>query len=259
MIRDVFAHLPGFLTWAIGGYVSLKRIGSFLDQPEVQPLEDRVQPGAGAAALGFAAADLEWEAAADDQPESPTVVGSPSSAKPATEQTPLLQLQVPGTDGVTVSPSSSRASLNGDGRVRFALKDIDVQFPLGGLSVIAGPTGAGKSSLLAALIGEMSLTRGQALLPAEQPDRRDPQYGDVLRLSNEGLSIRDIAYVAQEAWLRNATIRENILFGERYNAGRYEEVLRMCALKPDLRILAAGDQTEIGERGITLSGGQKQR
>ncbi|KAJ1785549.1 hypothetical protein LPJ59_006117, partial [Coemansia sp. RSA 2399] len=73
------------------------------------------------------------------------------------------------------------------------------------------------------------------------------------------LGIRDIAYVAQESWLRNATIRENILFGEAYNKERYEEVLRVCALKPDLRILVAGDMSEIGERGVTLSGGQKQR
>ncbi|KAJ2848887.1 hypothetical protein GGI22_005644, partial [Coemansia erecta] len=84
-------------------------------------------------------------------------------------------------------------------------------------------------------------------------------YRDVIELSNEGLGIRDIAYVAQESWLRNATIRENILFGEAYNRERYEEVLRVCALKPDLRILIAGDMTEIGERGVTLSGGQKQR
>ncbi|KAJ2617833.1 hypothetical protein EV177_000369 [Coemansia sp. RSA 1804] len=73
------------------------------------------------------------------------------------------------------------------------------------------------------------------------------------------VTMYDIAYVAQEAWLRNATIRENILFDEPYDLERYEEVLRICALKPDLRILAAGDMSEIGERGITLSGGQKQR
>ncbi|KAJ2383854.1 hypothetical protein GGI23_007054, partial [Coemansia sp. RSA 2559] len=85
------------------------------------------------------------------------------------------------------------------------------------------------------------------------------KYRDVIELSNEGLGIRDIAYVSQEVWLRNATIRENILFGEAYSRERYEEVLRVCALKPDLRILVAGDMTEIGERGVTLSGGQKQR
>ncbi|KAJ2857612.1 hypothetical protein GGI22_003474 [Coemansia erecta] len=108
----------------------------------------------------------------------------------------------------------------------------------------------------------MTLVRGRVLLPTIDPstlaDNNDT-YRDVIELSNEGLGIRDIAYVSQEAWLRNATIRENILFGEEYNRERYEEVLRMCALKPDLRILPAGDMTEIGERGITLSGGQKQR
>ncbi|KAJ1801491.1 hypothetical protein LPJ59_000252 [Coemansia sp. RSA 2399] len=108
----------------------------------------------------------------------------------------------------------------------------------------------------------MTLVRGRVLLPTINPstlaDNND-NYRDVIELSNEGLAICDVAYVAQEAWLRNATIRENILFGEAYNKERYEEVLRMCALKPDLRIFVAGDMTEIGERGVTLSGGQKQR
>ncbi|KAI9506378.1 P-loop containing nucleoside triphosphate hydrolase protein [Coemansia spiralis] len=144
----------------------------------------------------------------------------------------------------------------------FSLKDIDVQFPIGGLSIVAGPTGSGKSSLLSALIGEMTLTHGRVLLPTVDASviaASDSKYRDVIELSNEGLAISDIAYVAQEAWLRNATIRENILFGEPYNKDRYEQVLRACALKPDLRILKAGDMTEIGERGVTLSGGQKQR
>ncbi|KAJ2523870.1 hypothetical protein GGI11_001212 [Coemansia sp. RSA 2049] len=108
----------------------------------------------------------------------------------------------------------------------------------------------------------MTLVRGRVLLPTIQLcllSENDTKYNDVIELSGEGLAIDDIAYVAQEAWLRNATIRENILFGEPYDHERYEEVLRVCALKPDLRILVAGDMSEIGERGITLSGGQKQR
>ncbi|KAJ2380106.1 hypothetical protein GGI23_007855, partial [Coemansia sp. RSA 2559] len=108
----------------------------------------------------------------------------------------------------------------------------------------------------------MTLVHGRVLLPTIDSITladNNGKYRDVIELSNQGLAIRDIAYVAQEAWLRNATIRENILFGERYDSKRYEEVLRVCALKPDLRILVAGDMTEIGERGVTLSGGQKQR
>ncbi|KAJ2619936.1 hypothetical protein GGI26_005432 [Coemansia sp. RSA 1358] len=149
--------------------------------------------------------------------------------------------------------------VNGDA---FSLKNIDVQFPIGGLSIVAGSTGSGKSSLLLAFIGEMTLTRGRVLLPTVDSRilaANDRKYRDVIELSNEGLAISDIAYVAQEPWLRNATIRENILFGEPYNRDRYEAVLHACALKPDLRILKAGDMSEIGERGVTLSGGQKQR
>ncbi|KAI7829941.1 P-loop containing nucleoside triphosphate hydrolase protein [Kickxella alabastrina] len=138
---------------------------------------------------------------------------------------------------------------------RFGLRNLNVRFPRGRLSLVGGPTGAGKSSLLAALVGEMTLTRGHLLLPVAGPTRS-------LALgsrTDSGMRLANIAYVSQEAWLRNATIRENILFGAPYNASRYEEVLRVCALKADLRILAAGDLTEIGERGVTLSGGQKQR
>ena len=54
-------------------------------------------------------------------------------------------------------------------------------------------------------------------------------------------------------------MQDNILFGKPFQKKRYEEVLKACALEPDLKILSAGDQTEIGEKGINLSGGQKQR
>ncbi|KAJ2464620.1 hypothetical protein GGI02_004941, partial [Coemansia sp. RSA 2322] len=309
IIRMVFEHLPGFLSWAIGGYVSLGRIDAYLGQPQVQDLESRVAPAAAATAatyakfdgsgdligdedlLGFEDADLEWERPDDAaKPDNKNVagsdaltggveltsVGTPVIGEVATEQTPLLvsaaaAVAATGATGsshtqiVLTSASASNTSLNGsedDGLVSFALKNINVRFPHGALSIVAGPTGSGKSSLLSALIGEMTLTRGRIHLPTTNSGLTagdSDKYRDIIELSDEGLAIRDIAYVAQEAWLRNATIRENILFGEQYEKSRYEEVLRVCALKPDLRILSAGDQTEIGERGVTLSGGQKQR
>ncbi|KAJ2491335.1 hypothetical protein IWW37_002417 [Coemansia sp. RSA 2050] len=275
-IRMVFQRLPGFMNWVIGGYVALGRIESYLGQPQVQDLEKRVAyTDSDRDELGFESADLEWESPSTNvKSDNGIAVAGKNVASvdtsDATEHTPLLAdsaaaAATPHTL-VALSPASKSYSSfsldDGNNVVRFVLKGIDVRFPHGVLSVVAGPTGSGKSSLLLALIGEMTLTRGRILLPTVNP-RLDAnsnyKYRDIFELSNEGLAIRDIAYVSQEAWLRNATIRENILFGKQYDAARYEEVLRVCALKPDLRILSAGDQTEIGERGVTLSGGQKQR
>ncbi|KAJ2881034.1 hypothetical protein H4R27_004351, partial [Coemansia aciculifera] len=271
-VRDAFEHLPELSGWIIGGNVALGRIDSYLAQPQVQDLEKRVTPtDSGSDELGFEAADLEWESpssnAKSDNKSVVTGNGLTGVETPdSTEQTPLLADSTVAPMQIALSPANeSHTSLDlDDGNVpgKFELKDIDVRFPHGVFSIVAGPTGSGKSSLLSALIGEMTLTRGRVLLPTVNP-RLDTngvnKYRDIIELSDEGLGTRDIAYVAQEAWLRNATIRENILFGEHYDASRYEEVLRVCALKPDLRILSAGDQTEIGERGVTLSGGQKQR
>lgn len=68
-----------------------------------------------------------------------------------------------------------------------------------------------------------------------------------------------IAYVPQQAWIQNATVQDNILFGKYLDTNLYNKVIESCALKADLEILPAGDQTEIGEKGVNLSGGQKQR
>lgn len=68
-----------------------------------------------------------------------------------------------------------------------------------------------------------------------------------------------IAYVGQSAWIQNATIKDNILFGKEVDEAKYQETIRVCSLTQDLAQMTSGDQTEIGERGISLSGGQKQR
>lgn len=72
-----------------------------------------------------------------------------------------------------------------------------------------------------------------------------------------------IAYVPQQAWIQNATLKKNVTFtsdeNNNANEARYKEVVRACCLEPDIAILANGDQTELGAKGINLSGGQKQR
>jgi ABC-type multidrug transport system fused ATPase/permease subunit len=85
------------------------------------------------------------------------------------------------------------------------------------------------------------------------PDPRSADFDHVTGLSN------GVAYAAQSAWLLNATVRDNILFGEPYDVERYQEVIRACCLVRDLETLEGGDLTEIGEKGVNVSGGQKQR
>lgn len=68
-----------------------------------------------------------------------------------------------------------------------------------------------------------------------------------------------VAFVPQQAWIQNATLLDNIVFGRPFNKELYNKVLEACALTPDIAMLPGGDQTEIGEKGINLSGGQKQR
>jgi ABC-type multidrug transport system fused ATPase/permease subunit len=134
----------------------------------------------------------------------------------------------------------------------FRLMDLDIKFEIGELNIIAGPTGSGKTSLLMALLGEMTLIRGKVFLPggySREDIHPDPETG----LAD------NVAYCAQQAWLVNANIKDNILFAAPFNEGRYKKVIVACALERDLEILDAGDETLVGEKGITLSGGQKQR
>ncbi|XP_074093124.1 ATP-binding cassette sub-family C member 10 isoform X2 [Macrotis lagotis] len=108
----------------------------------------------------------------------------------------------------------------------------------GSLVGIVGKVGCGKSSLLAAISGELHRLRGQIAVSG--------------RLEGFGLA-------TQEPWIQFATIRDNILFGKAFDAHLYWKVLEACALHDDLAILPDGDQTEVGEKGVTLSGGQRAR
>ncbi|KAK9303949.1 hypothetical protein QLX08_004533 [Tetragonisca angustula] len=118
---------------------------------------------------------------------------------------------------------------------RPTLRNINLHVEQGQLIAVVGTVGSGKSSLLSALLGEMDKISG--------------------RVNTKG----SIAYVSQQAWIQNASLQDNVLFGKSMHKSVYNRVIESCALNPDLKVLPAGDQTEIGEKGINLSGGQKQR
>uniref|UniRef100_A0A3B3IJ80 Multidrug resistance-associated protein 1 n=1 Tax=Oryzias latipes TaxID=8090 RepID=A0A3B3IJ80_ORYLA len=115
------------------------------------------------------------------------------------------------------------------------LKRLNVRIPEGSLVAVVGHVGSGKSSLLSALLGEMDKMEGSVSVKGS------------------------VAYVPQQAWILNATLKNNIVFGQKRKEAWYHRVVEACALHQDLEILPAGDETEIGEKGVNLSGGQKQR
>jgi ATP-binding cassette, subfamily C (CFTR/MRP), member 1 len=117
------------------------------------------------------------------------------------------------------------------------LKELNLSIKKGELVAIVGAVASGKTSLLMSLLGEMVSDH------------------------NGGFSTRkgSVAYVAQQPWVMNRTLKNNILMNKPYKESKYEKIIDSCALKPDLDAIQGGDQAEIGERGINLSGGQKAR
>ncbi|CAG8714664.1 19313_t:CDS:2, partial [Dentiscutata erythropus] len=136
----------------------------------------------------------------------------------------------------------------------FIMQDLDLEFPVGELSIICGPAGSGKTLLLMSLLGETNIISGKINNPHCLTNPIDKNINE-----NNWILPNCTAYVAQQAWLQNASIRDNVLFGLPYNENRYNQVIKVCALEKDFQILDDGDMTEIGEKGITLSGGQKMR
>ncbi|KAF8309911.1 hypothetical protein DL93DRAFT_2230628 [Clavulina sp. PMI_390] len=145
-----------------------------------------------------------------------------------------------GSAPATPMTSSSTPGSGGSRRFRLQVPG-DLYFEPGVLNLILGPTGSGKTSMLLALLGEMHFV----------PSGPDSWYN--LPRHN------GVSYAAQSPWVLNRTIKDNILFGEEYDEDRYKTVLSQCALEPDLELFQAGDETEVGEKGLTLSGGQKAR
>lgn len=161
----------------------------------------------------------------DNAKNKKAVKGGSSTGESAEEKLPSTSADVVAAEETPSEPEDPP----------FELKNLHLSIQKGALIGIVGRIGSGKSSLLQALIGEMRKTRGHVVVSGS------------------------VAYVPQTPWIQNATLRDNILFGQPLDEARLREVVSACSLEHDISALPYGDQTEIGEKGINLSGGQKAR
>ncbi|KAG8843875.1 hypothetical protein FRB96_003699 [Tulasnella sp. 330] len=261
MLKMPLNVIPMFIVELLQAGVAVERIETFLNEDEVPeyvssfkrpvlttpPVEEDYK-------IGITGASFAWNRSKDEgRPDSKKAsmfsrLKSAMSWSSASKK-PVLPTEAYATGNPEVVATAEAAD------ERFELRDIDVLFPVGELSLVVGPTASGKSALLMALLGEMTLlgndhnnTTSPIHLP-KNPTQLDP----ATQLRN------CISYCAQTPWLEHATIKENILFGAPLEEERYQAVIHACALEPDLKVLEDGDQTEIGSRGVSLSGGQKAR
>ncbi|WRT69478.1 uncharacterized protein IL334_006464 [Kwoniella shivajii] len=229
-LRVALFNLPATVAEILQDVLGAKRIATFLDSNDVEYLSETAHHNDTPINSGplFVKGTVAW-----DMPEN--------------------DLKSNSTNMVN-SNSISGTSTPNEGSVGFRLREVDVQFPRGQITLIAGKFGSGKTLLLLALLGEARLIEGKisyAVSPIMDPTEIDKN--DWTLLSGA------VAYVPQTPWLLSQSIRDNILFGLPLDMDRYRSVCFATGLMPDLELLEDSDLTEIGERGKILSGGQKAR
>jgi ATP-binding cassette subfamily C (CFTR/MRP) protein 1 len=239
-MRIPLNFLPLVIGQVIDANASVKRIQEFLLAEEAE--ESATWDYNAKDAVVIKNADFTWErhptqdaedtVAGPGGPQGKKAVKAAAKKAKQDEKDKRASVQSAQDASGVATPSDATAV---EEELPFAMNGVNLTFGRNELVAIIGSVGSGKSSLLAALAGDMRRTSGEVIMGASR------------------------AFCPQYAWIQNATVRDNIVFGKDFDQKWYDEVVDACALRADLEMLPAGDRTEIGERGITVSGGQKQR
>ncbi|KAL0070194.1 hypothetical protein AAF712_002684 [Marasmius tenuissimus] len=239
LLRTPLTFLPVSLSAMADAYNAFSRVQEvFL--AEVITEETKIDPALDVA-ISVNDAHFTWDAPPTTNTKKASAPPSKSIAAAVTEKVKGLLHDTPAPKtSVTHEKEAGKVDPNEKGldpedRI-FKLKNVNLSVPRGQLCAIVGPIGAGKSSLLQGLVGEMHKTRGEVV------------FGE------------SVGYCPQTSWIQSATIRDNITFGQPFDEEKYWKVVEAACLLPDFEMLTPdGDLTEVGEKGISLSGGQKQR
>ncbi|KAK8149486.1 hypothetical protein G3M48_006795 [Beauveria asiatica] len=216
--------LPLVLGQVIDAMSSIGRVEEFLLEEEQE--EDIVVNTDGKYAIEMDNASFTWERTKTKETELPQDPKEKKAAAAAAKEANSTE---------SSEEDVLKEATRGEERQPFKLQHLNFTAGRKELLAVIGSVGCGKSSLLASLAGDMRKTEGEVMFGASR------------------------AFCPQYAWIQNTSLQNNITFGKSMNKSWYRDVIDACALQSDLDMLPNGDQTEIGERGITISGGQKQR
>ena len=256
LLRSPLMFLPMGLNVIADGLNSFQRLRGvfYAEQHDVSVKADAESPYG----LKLTNALFEWEDVAEDATLKPTAAQEKKQQKKQKQKQKKMwaflrrnnktpkeekkrrffpkKTKKPEAKPEESKPSAPKKTDRTEPPSNFTMSPLNLEIKRGELCAIVGPVGSGKSSLMLGAIGEMRRVSGDVTWGSER-----------------------IAYCSQSAWIQNATLRENILFGQPFDEDRYWDCIKRAELVADLELLQNGDLTEIGERGVTLSGGQKQR
>ena len=251
IMRFPFAFLPMGLLQYIQSKIALRRLGKYLQLPE---LTEYVMSKPHPDAVGDSEAPSSQKYSVTMKNSSFSWTNRSANIKPI-DMNEGKKKKRRGSESSQGSNSSagrrggsSHSNMNTDANEEplvdvITLRNLNVTIEAGQLIAVVGEVGCGKSSFLAAMLGEMEPQDDSKVYIPHDDDEKD----------------KYISYCNQTPWVVNDTLRGNVLFGREFDQERYDQVIEACALLDDLAVLPAGDSTEIGERGINLSGGQKAR